>query len=123
LLISTVITDPADLEIPAIAKISAAAFAACAVVASVPPNADALSFSPRRNVNAEFIDYTGHFVAWHTRILNARQETFFGYDVTMADSTGLHFNSYLSCARSRNRALYDLKVSATFGNLCDLHRR
>jgi len=123
LLISTVITNSADLEILAIAKISAAAFAACAIVSSVPPDAGALSFSPRGNARAEFMDNTGDLVSGYTRISNPRQETFLGQDVTMANSARLHLDPHLSCARFGNLALYDLKISARSGNLCDRHRR
>ena len=41
----------------------------------------------------------------------------------MANSARLHLDPHLSCIGFGNRALYDLKVSATSGNLGYLHWR
>src|SRR5262250_2603855 len=98
-------------------KISASALETRAVLATMPANPDALSFLPRGNTGADFIDDAGDFVSGNARILNSGPGALFREHVTVADTTGLHRDANLSCARFRNLALDNFKVSSGFGNL------
>src|SRR5206468_667422 len=122
-LISAVIADAGDLHAPAIAKISAPAFAAGIVVAAVPADAHTLTFLPGRNSSAHFINHARHFVSGNARILNSRPQAFFDEHVAVADATGLYLNAHLPRIGLRDRTLDDLEIRSRFGNLRHLHGR
>ena len=71
LLVSAVIADARNFQVPAIAKISAPARETRAVLAAVPADTDALSLLPRGNTGTQFIDDARDFVSWNAGILNA----------------------------------------------------
>jgi hypothetical protein len=121
LLVSTVVADAGNFQIPAIAKIPAPALATRTILTSMPANADALPLLPRGNSSAHFIDDAGDFVPWNAGILNSRPGAFFRENVTVADTTGLHLDPHVSCVRHRNLALYDLEIRSGSGNLRHFH--
>jgi hypothetical protein len=121
LLVSAVIADARNLLIPAVAKISAAALQARAVVAAVPADTDALAFLPLGNASAQFIDNARHFMPWNTGILNSGQIAFFREHITVANTTGLHLDENLSRTGFGNLALHNLEITARFGNLRRFH--
>jgi hypothetical protein len=63
LLVSTVIADARNFQIPAIAKISAPTLETCAVLAAVPADTDALSLLPLGNTGTYFIDDAADFMS------------------------------------------------------------
>jgi hypothetical protein len=60
-------------------------------------------------------------VAWDAGILDTGPGTFHGEGVTVADTTGLHFDADVSCAGFRDLALDDLEIGLGLGNLRYLH--
>jgi hypothetical protein len=110
LLVSAVIADARDFQIPAIAKISAPTLPTRAVLAAVPANTDTLPLLPLGNTGTHFIDDACDFVSWNAWILNSGPGAFFREHVTMANTTNLHFDPYLSCTRLRNLTLDDLEI-------------
>ena len=121
LLVSTVIADAANFQVPAIAEISAPALPTRVVLAAVPADADTLPLLPCGNTVAHFIDDACHFMSGNARILNSRPQAFFREHVTVANAAGLHLDPHLSCIRLRNLALDDLEICSGFGNLRHLH--
>jgi len=89
----------------------------------MPADSDALSFLPRGNAVAYFIDDAGDFVAGNAWILNAGPLPFFREHVTVADTTGLNLNAHLSRSRVWNLTLDNLKICARVRNLRHLHWR
>src|SRR5512134_2286388 len=71
LLVTSVIADARNLQIPAIAKVPPPARGARVVLAAVPTDADPLPLLPLGNTGACLIDDAGHFVSRNTGILNA----------------------------------------------------
>jgi hypothetical protein len=114
LLITAVIADARNFQIPAIAGISAPALATRVVLAAVPADTCTLPLLPRGNAGAHFIDDARDFVSWNAGILNSGPGAFFREHVTVANTTGLYFDPYLSCTRLRNLALDDLEISSGF---------
>jgi hypothetical protein len=123
LLVSAVIADARNFQIPAIAKISASALATSAVLAPVPTNTDTLPLLPLGNTSTHFIDDARHFMSWNARVLNSGPRAFFREHVTVADATGLHLDAHVSCAGFRNLALDDLEICSGIGDLRHLHLR
>ncbi len=121
MLVSAVVADPRDFQIPAIAKIPAPALEARAVLASVPADADALAPLPLRDTGAQFIDDTGDFVPWNARILNAGPRPFLNQRVAVADATGLDLDANVSRTRLRDFALDNLKIASWALNLGYFH--
>src|ERR1700722_18752911 len=121
LLVTAVIADPRKLPIPAIAEISAPARQARAVVAAVPADSDTLPRFPRSNTGAQFIDDAHNFVSGNAGIFNSGQAAFFCEHIAVANTTGLHLDTYFSCARIRNLTLNNFEISAGPGNPCGLH--
>ena len=115
MLVSAVIADARNFQVPAIAKISAPALATRVVLAAVPADTDALSLLPLGNTGAHFIDDACHFMSWNAGILNAGPRAFFREHVTVANTTGLHLDPHLSCTRLRNLALDDLEICSRLG--------
>ena len=108
LLVSAVIADARNFQVPAIAKISAPALATRAVMAAVPADADALSLLPLGNTVTQFVDDADDFMSGNAGILNSGPLAFLREHVTVANATGLHLDAHLSCTRLRNLALDDL---------------
>ena len=100
MLVSAVITDARNFQVPAIAKISAPALETRAVVAAVPADADTLPLLPLGNTGTHFIDDARDFVSWNAGILNSGPIAFFREQVTVADTTGLHLDAHLSYTRA-----------------------
>ena len=121
--VSAVIADARDLQIPAIAKISAPALETGSIVAAVPADTGALPLLPLGNTVAQFVDDARDFVPWDAGVLNAGPLPFFREHVTVADATGLHLDAHLSYTRLRNLALDDLEIGSPLGNLRHLHGR
>jgi hypothetical protein len=71
LLISAVVTDAGNSQIPAIAKISTPAGGTRVVLAAMPADANALTIVPGGNAGAELVNNAHHFVSWDTGVLNA----------------------------------------------------
>src|SRR5712692_4763967 len=120
-LIAAVIADAGNFQVEAIRKISAAASNASAVLPAVPANADALAFFPARDASAHVINHSGDFVSGRTRILNAREESFFCDEVAVADATSLHANAHVPGGRVWNFTLDDFKIRSRFWHLCHFH--
>jgi hypothetical protein len=123
LLISTVIANARNLQILAVAKVSAAALATSIVLPPVPSNTDSLTPFPRRNACTEFIDDASYFMSRSTWILNPRPGAFFGEQVAVADSTSLHLDANLSWAWLRNLDLDQTEIGSCLRNLRCLHCR
>ena len=123
MLISAIIADAWNFQVPAIAEISTAARETCAVLAAVPADADALSLSPPGNTRAQLINDARDFVSWNSRILNAGPITILGEHVAMTNATGLHLHAYLSHRRRGNLALDDLEICPRPRNLSHSHWR
>jgi hypothetical protein len=121
LLVSTVIADARNFQIPAIAKISAPALATRVVLAAVPADTDALPFLPLGNTTAQFIDDACDFMSWNAGILNAGPQAFFRERVTAANTAGLNLDAHVSCIRLRNLALDHLESCSGTGDLRHLH--
>src|SRR5208282_2151664 len=77
LLVSAVIADARNFQIPAIAKVSAPALATRVVLAAVPADTDALPLLPGGNTRAYFIDDACNFVSRNTGILDSWPSAFF----------------------------------------------
>ncbi len=122
LLVSPVIADAGNFQIPAIAKISAPARQTRAILAPVPSNTDTLSLLPLGNIGTHFIDDAGHLMSGNARILNSGPCALFREHITVAHTTGLHLDPHVSCTRLRNLALDDLEISSGTGDLRYLHR-
>ena len=110
MLVSAVIADARNFQVPAIAKISAPARETRAVLAAVPADTDALPLLPLGNTRTQFIDDARDFVSRNAGILNSGPRAFFREHVTVANATGLHLDAHLSCTRLRNLALDDLEI-------------
>jgi len=121
LLVSAVIADARNFQIPAITKISAPTRDARAVAATVPADTYTLPLVLLGNTGAQFIDDPRHFVSWNAGILNTGPQAFFREHITVANSTSLHFDAHVSYIQLRNLALNDLKICSWTGNLCHLH--
>ena len=121
LLIAAVVRDAGDFEIAAIAKVAAAALEAGVVLSAMPADANALALLPGCDAGAELVDETGNFVAGNARIFEPGPEAFLGEDVTMADATGLDFDTDLIGAGRGDFAFDNLEVGAGFGDLGDFH--
>src|SRR5229473_4552126 len=91
-LIAAIEGDSTNLCVLAIAKISAAAGDASAVLAAVPANADALALFPAGDARTDVVNHAGDFVSGNAGILNAREESVLCDDVAVADATSLHAN-------------------------------
>jgi hypothetical protein len=76
LLVSAVIVEVWNFQIPAVAKVSAPAQETRAVMAAVP--------------GTSFIDGAGDFMSGNSGILNAGPRTLFDEHVTVTDTTSLH---------------------------------
>src|SRR5229473_4031796 len=109
-LIAAIEGDSTNLCVLAIAKISAAAGDASAVLAAVPANADALAFFPAGNARADVVDHTGDFVSGHAGILNAREESVFCDAVAVADAASLHANAHVPGSWVGNFTFDDFKI-------------
>ena len=101
---------PAIFQIPAIAKISAPAFATGVVLAAMPADADTLPLLPLGNTGAHFIDDARHFMSGNARILNSGPHAFFREHVAVANSTGLHLDAHLPWPGLGNLALDNLEI-------------
>ncbi len=121
LLITAVIADARNFQIPAIAKISTPALATGVVLAAVPADTYALSLVPRGNTSTHFIDDACDFMSWNAGILNSRPKPFFREHITVANTTSLYPNAHLSCVRFGNFALDNFEISAGFRNLRHHH--
>src|SRR5262249_3851215 len=122
LLVSAVIGDSWNLQIPTIPKISTPARGTGAVMAAVPADPHALTLLPRGNTSADFIDDARHFMSGNAGILNAGPGAFFREHVTAANATRLHLNAHLSRTRLRNVALDDLEIGSRLRDLRYFHR-
>src|SRR5579862_7026057 len=122
MLVSAVITDARDFQIPAIAEVSSSAGSTGVVLAAVPADAGALSLLPSGNTGAHFIDDARHLMSGSAGILNPGPKAFFREAVTVANTTRLHLDPDLSGTRLRNLALDDLEIGSRLGNLCYFHR-
>jgi hypothetical protein len=122
LFVSSVVADPADLDVAAVAKVAAPAFSTRAVVASVPPDANTLTLGPCRDPVPQRVDDAGDFVPGNPRIPNPGHQAFFGEDVTVADATGPYLDTNFSCSGLWYFALYDRKVCSRLGHLHRFHR-
>jgi hypothetical protein len=78
------------LQVAAVIKISAPAFATGPIMAAVPTDADALTFLPRGNAGTQFVDDARHFVPRNARILNSGPQAFFRQHVAVANPAGLN---------------------------------
>ena len=123
MLVSAVIADTRNFQIPAIAKISAPALATSVVLAAVPTDTDTLPLLPRGNTRIHLINDARHFMSGNTGKLNSGPRAFFREHVTVANATSLHLDAHLSYARLRNLALDDLEICARFRNLRHFHLR
>src|SRR6202035_3403968 len=121
LLVSAIVADTWNFQVPAVAKISAPARGTRAVLAAVPSHANALSHLPSGNTLTHFIDPTGDFVPRYPRVLNAGPLALLRKHVTVADPAGLHFDTYLSHAGLGNLAVDDLEIRSRFRNLRRFH--
>src|SRR5581483_6015700 len=92
-----------------------------AIVSTMPADTHALPLAPSGNALAYFVYEADHFVSWNARILNAGPGAFFGDDVTMADTAGLHLDAHLSRTGVRDGALDDLEIGSGSPNLRCLH--
>src|SRR5581483_9901307 len=123
LLITSVVADAANLHVLAITKIATAALPARVVVATVPANANTLSFLPRGNALPDPINDARHLMSGHAGILNARPRALYREHVAVAHTTGLHPDEHLSWTRLGNFALHDFKARSRFRYLRYLHWR
>ena len=106
LLITAVIADARNFQIPAIAEISTPALATGVVLAAVPADTYALSLVPRGNTSTHFIDDACDFMSWNAGILNSRPKPFFREHITVANTTSLNPNAHLSCVGLAGRVRY-----------------
>ena len=72
--------------------------------------------------DTHFIDNACDFMSRNAGILDAGPRTLFGKHVTVANTTGLHFNSHMSRTRLTNLPLDNLEICSRRGNLRYLHR-
>src|ERR1017187_6354745 len=91
-LVASVVADTRNLQVAAVIKVSAPAFATRPVMAAVPADTYTLAFLAVGNNGADFINDARHFVPGNAGILNSRPQAFFRERVTVADTTGLHFD-------------------------------
>src|SRR5260370_32626516 len=117
------IADARNFHILTNSKTSAPARDACAVMATMPANAGALSLFPLGNTRTHFINDARDFVPWNARILNAGPDAFFCEQVTVAHTACLHLDAHLSSSRLGNLSLDDFKICSRFRNLRRLHWR
>src|SRR5215472_2053602 len=101
LLVSAVIADATDFQILACAEVAASARRTRVVLPAMPSNADALALLPLRDAGTELIDDAHNFVPGNTRVADSRQGALLNNDITVANTTGLYFDAYLSRARLR----------------------
>jgi hypothetical protein len=80
-------SDLAGEEVTPTARITVAA------VSSVPANPDPLADLPLGDATADGVDHSGDFVPGDSRVLDARQETFFRVHVAATDAAGLDLDS------------------------------
>jgi hypothetical protein len=92
-------------------------------VSAVPADANALSFFPRGNAVADLINDAHDFVPGNAWIFNSGQHAFFREHIAVTHATGLNFNAHFASAGFGNLTFHDLKGTAGFANLCDLHGR
>ena len=116
MLISSVIADARNFQIPAIAKISAPTLETRAVMAAVPTDTHALAYSPPGNTGTNLMNDTGYLVPWHARIFDARSRALFGEQVAMTDAAGMDLDKNVSRTGLGNLALNDLEIGPGFGN-------
>src|SRR5262249_42709661 len=121
LLVSTVIADAGNLQVPAITKISAPARDTRVVLTAVPAHAHALPLPPRGDTGAQLINDARDFVSRNAGILNAGPLAFLREHVAAAHATGLHLDAHFPCTRLWNLALDDLEIGSRLGNLRRLH--
>src|SRR5262249_41421353 len=102
-------------------KISAAALLAMSAVAAVPTNANALTRHPFGNAGTHGANHAGHFMSWHARIRNVREQSLLVHRIAGTNTAGLHFNAHLPGSRLGNRPLDNFKRSIGSGNLSNSH--
>ena len=67
-----------------------------AAVAAIPPHTHMLTFLPFRHPGADLIDSPGNFMPRHTRVLDARPDTFLRQCIAVTDAASLDANSNLA---------------------------
>src|SRR5215213_10000114 len=93
--ISTVEVYPGDFSINTHREVAAPALFTYEAVAAMPADTNALTCRPCCDVVAYGIDAAGDFMTRHTRILNARPETFFNEHIAVANATRFNFHTHL----------------------------
>ena len=71
-----------------------------AVLTAMPADTNAFAFLPGLNTGAHLVNHPGDLVSGNTWVRNAGKQAFFGEDIAVTDSTGLHANPDLSRAGS-----------------------
>jgi hypothetical protein len=84
------------LEVSAAHEIATPARIALSTMAAMPTDAHPLAFLPRRDAGTNLVDYSGHFVARDTRVLQAGPMALFHKHIAMTDPTRLHFDADLA---------------------------
>src|SRR5216684_2608969 len=122
-LIAAIEGDSTNLCVLAIAKISAAAGDASAVLAAVPADADTLALFPAGDARTDVVNHAGDFVSWGAGILNPGPVSFFYQAVAVADAASLHANADVPGSWVGNLALDNFKIRSWFRHQCHFHFR
>src|SRR5262249_46067187 len=122
LLVSPVVADAGDLQIAAVAKISASAWQAGSVVAAGPANSDSLPFLPSGNAFPAFVASTRDLMSRPAMVLYSRPHAFLGDYVAVVNATCLHPNAHVPCCGLGNLAFDDFEITSRPGDLHHLHR-
>ena len=102
-------------------EIAAPAWVAMAAMTTMPTHAHPLPRFPLRHTGAHTIHQAHYFMAWYTRILQARPMTFLHQRIAVANPTRLNFNPHPAGRRLRNFTFNDFKRTARTGDLRGAH--
>src|SRR6266705_932947 len=119
--IPTIEVETRDLSIDAHGKVTTPALFAHKTMATMPADADTLTFLPASNIVTERIDAPRDFMTRHTRILKPWPQTFFDQRIAVANTACLNSHSHLPGARLWDVAFHQFPISTGFAYLCCLH--
>src|SRR5216683_7794113 len=120
-LVASVVADSANLTIRAIHEVSSPARQTSAILAAVPADTYSLALLPVLHACSELVYHASYFMSGNTRIGNSGKESLLGHYITVADSTCLNANPYVSRTRFRDFTFHDFKIGSRLRYLHNFH--
>jgi hypothetical protein len=92
-------------------------------MSAMPADSNSLPFRPSDNALTDRVDSSSDFMTGHSRILDARPDSFLGHGITVANAAGFNLDAHPPGAGLRDFALENFKRPLRSSYLHGAHLR